>query len=143
VNHCLLVEVRPADHVVVVGRLRQGQVVVVSALVCQVGWQILESLGVIRIVITMLLVKIEYFNPIPVKLTLPETLFSPPILYYTPESLKLLTPILLSLLIVVVKVSLHLSLNRCQIVSLNHFLDHRLVPLTPPIVINVRGDSLG
>ena len=141
-NHCLLVEVRPADHVVVVGRLGQGQVVVVSALVRQVGWEILESLGVIRIVITVLLVKIEYFNPIPIELTLPQTLFSPPILYYTPESLKLLTPILLSLLIIVVKVSLHLPLHRCQIVSLNHFLDHRLVPLAPPIVINVRGNSL-
>ncbi len=82
--HCLLVEVRPADHVVVVGRLGQGQVVVVPALVRQVGREILESLSVIRIVITVLLVKIEYFNPIPIKLTLPQTLFSPPILDYTP-----------------------------------------------------------
>lgn len=55
-HHGLLVEVRPADHVVVVRRLGQRQVVVVSALVRQVGWQILESLGVVRVILTVLLV---------------------------------------------------------------------------------------
>ena len=140
--HCLLVELRPADHVVVVGRLGQWQVVVVSALVRQVGRQILEStLLVVWVIFTVLLVNIEYFNPISIELTLPKTLFTSPILDNSPQSVKPLSP-MVSLLIVIVKISLHLPLHRSQIVSLNHLLYHWLVPIPSPVVVNMGGNRL-